>query len=100
MLIAAPSFPSRLETMAGLRSRAYQRRLYLLASQTIIGLQGLVYLALVALWDARTLDHYLFSLSHLGHISRTISVISQALIISSLAALTFFAQALASDRIV
>ena len=86
--------------MAGLRSRASRRWLYLLASQTIIGLQGLVYLGLVALWGTQTLDHHLFSLSRLGTISRAISVISQALIISSLAALTFFAQALASDRIV
>ena len=91
---------SHLEAMAGLRSRAFRRRLYLLACHTIIGLQGLVYLALVALWDAQTLDHYLFPLSRLGSISRTISVISQVLIVSSLAVLTFFAQALASDRII
>ena len=81
-------------------SYSFRRRLYLLASQTIIGLQGLVYLVLVALWGTRALDHHLFSLTRLGSISRTISVISQAFIISSLAALTFFAQALASDRIV
>ena len=97
---AASSFPSHPEAMVGLRSRGFRRRLYLLGSLTIIGLQGLVYLALVALWRTRTLDHHLFSLSRIGSITRTTSVISQALIVSSLAALTFFAQALASDRIV
>ena len=86
--------------MAGLSSHVFRRRLYLLGSLTIIGFQGLVYLALVVLWRTRTLDHLLFSLSHIGFISRTISVISQALIVSSLATLTFFAQTLASDRIV
>ena len=59
-----------------------------------------MYLALVALWGTRTLDHHLFSLSHLGTISETIPIVSQMLIVSSLGALAFFAQTLASDRIV
>ena len=88
------------EAMSGFKSRSFRRRLYLLVSLIIIGLQGLVYSAMIALWGARTLDHHLFSLSRLGAVSQVISVVSQALIIFSLAALTFFAQALASDQIV
>ena len=48
--------------------------MHLLASQSIIGLQGIVYLALITLWGTRTLDD---SLSRLGSVSETISIVSQ-----------------------
>ena len=64
------------------------------------GLQICAYLALLVLWATSALDRHLFSLSHLSLVSQVVSAISQALAISSLAALTFFAQAVASDRII
>jgi hypothetical protein len=86
--------------MQGILDRAYRRRLYVLASFAILGLQVCAYSALLVLWATEALDKHLFSLSRLSLVSQVISVISQALAVSSLAALTFFVQAVAADRII
>lgn len=86
--------------MRRLLRRAYRRRLYLLASFAILGLQICAYSALLILWATKGLDRHLFSLSRLSLVSQVISVTSQALAISSLAALTFFVQTVAADRII
>lgn len=86
--------------MNRLLDEAHRRRLYILASFVTLGLQACAYLALLVLWGTKVLDKHLFSLSHLSLTSQVISVVSQALVISSLAALTFFVQAVAADRVI
>jgi hypothetical protein len=86
--------------MKGLLDRAYRRRLYILASFAILGLQVCAYSALLVLWTTNSLDRHLFSLSHLSIVSQVTSVVSQALAISSLACLTFVVQAVAADRVI
>lgn len=66
----------------------------------ILGFQVAAYSVLLVLWGTNTLDKQLFSLSHATLVSQVVSVVSQALSISSLAVLTFFAQSVASDRII
>jgi hypothetical protein len=86
--------------MKALLSQTYRRRLYIIASFVILGLQAGAYLALLVLWHANTLDRHLFSLSRLSLVSQVVSVVSQALAMSSLATLTFFVHGVASDRII
>jgi galactitol-specific phosphotransferase system IIC component len=77
-----------------------KRRLYVTACFAILGLQICAYLVLLVLWSTSALDRHLFSLSHLSLVSQVVSATSQALAISLLAALTFFAQVVASDKII
>ena len=86
--------------MKALLDVAYRRRLYIIASFLILGLQLGAYLSLLVLWRTNALDRQIFSLSHLSLVSQVVSVVSQALVISSLAALTFFVHDVASDRII
>lgn len=86
--------------MKNLLDKVHRRRLYILASFAILGLQLCAYAALLVLWATNALDRHLFSLSRLSLVSQIISVTSQALAISSLAALTFLVQAVASDRVI
>lgn len=86
--------------MIGLLDRAYRRRLHILASFAILGLQFCAYSALLVLWATNSLDRHLFSLSRVSLVSQVISVVSQATAISSLAGLTFFVQAVAADRVI
>lgn len=86
--------------MKNLLDKVHRRRLYILASFAILGLQLCAYAALLVLWTTNALDRHPFSLSRLSLVSQIISVTSQALAISSLAALTFLVQAVASDRVI
>ena len=86
--------------MKALLDVAYRRRLYIIASALILGLQLSAYSALLVLWRTNALDRHLFSLSRLSLVSQVVSAVSQALAISSLAALTFFVQGVAADRII
>jgi len=86
--------------MKGLLEKAHTRRFYILASFAILALQLGVYATLLILWHTNTLDRHLFSLDRLSLVSQLVSVVSQVLAISSLAALTFFVQAVASDRVI
>jgi hypothetical protein len=86
--------------MKGLLNKAYRRRLYILASFAILGLQVCAYSALLVLWGTSALDKYRFSLSRLSLVSQVISVVSQAFALSSLAALISFVQPVAVDRVI
>ena len=86
--------------MKSLFDPVYKRRLFVTVSFAILGLQISAYLVLLVLWSTSALDRHLFSLSHLSLVSQVVSAISQALAISLLAALTFFAQVVASDKII
>src|ERR1700733_10401549 len=86
--------------MKGLLDKAFRRWLYILASLAILGLQVCAYSALLVLWRTNALGRLLFSSERLNILSQIVSVVSQTLAISSLAALTFFVQAVASDRII
>lgn len=84
--------------MPGFTSVAFRRRLYLYGCITILGLEGVVYVVLLLLWSTRALDKHLFSLTRLSTVSLVLSTSSQVLSISTLAIVTYLAQALASDR--
>lgn len=84
--------------MAGFTSIAFRRRLYLYGCITLLGLEGIIYLVLFLLWSTTALEKHLFSLARLSTVSLLLSISSQALSISTLAIVTYLAQALASDR--